>query len=143
MLIGSAVYARRAGDVAPHLFGFLKLVPNAVEFSIERAGEIKDLVARQFRDSRFELLNLTQAALLVLSRALGAAAAEGDFDVVDLKCLGKFSGLKGAFLGNIDVEDLAADFAEEMPVFAHVWAKADRGAVEDDLADKPALDEQA
>ena len=74
---------------------------------------------------------------------MGAAAPQGDFDVIHLESFGKFAGLERALFGDIDIEDFAANFAGEMPMFAHVRAKANRRAIEDHLADEAAFDKEA
>ena len=55
----------------------------------------------------------------------------------------EFTGREGVVFLNVDVEDFAALFAVEMPMFAHVWAETNGGAIEDDLADEAAFDEDA
>ena len=51
--------------------------------------------------------------------------------------------MEQAVFGDVDVDDFAAGFAIEMPMFAHVRAEANAGAIEDDLADEAAFDEDA
>ena len=72
-----------------------------------------------------------------------ALAAQRDIDVIHSEGFWKFAGVEGSILGNVDVEDFAALLAVEMPMFAHVGAKANRGAIKDDLANEAAFDEDA
>lgn len=74
---------------------------------------------------------------------MAAFAAQGHVHMVHLERFGEFAAMEDAFFGDFDIEDFAAGFAVEMPVFAHVRAEAHGGAVENDLADEAAFDEDA